>query len=373
MERLRLIEAHRSGCYGIGELAARFGVSRPTVYKWLARYRGGGAEALLDRSRARHHQAQAMPPETEVLLLEVRRAHPTWGPRKAIHFLARERPEVPLPAPSTVGALYSRHGLTQHRRARRRVVHPGTSPLKATAPNEVWTADYKGQFRTGDGRYCYALTICDAYSRYILDCRAMLEVRTGAAAKRFGRLFDEYGVPAAIRTDNGVPFAAPALHGLSRLSVGWIKLGIQHQRIDPGAPQQNGRHERMHRTLKAETTRPPEANAALQQRRFDAWRLEFNTTRPHDALGGATPASRYGPSPRPHPPVAPAPDYPGHFERRRVSKHGSIKLQSRELFLARALAGETVALEELDDGVWSVYFYDVLLARFDEPAGVIVP
>lgn len=370
---MRLIEAHRSGCYRVGELAAHFGVSRPTVYKWLARYESGGAEALLNRSRARHRQAHAMAPRTEALLLEVRRAHPTWGPRKVIDFLSRQGPDVPLPAPSTVGALYSRHGLTQHRRPRRRVVHPGTSPLKASAPNDVWSADYKGQFRTGDGRYCYTLTICDAYSRYILDCRAMLEIGTEAAAERFRRLFDEYGLPVAIRTDNGVPFAAPALHGLSRLSVGWIKLGIQHQRIDPGRPQQNGRHERMHRTLKAETTRPPGANAALQQRRFDAWRAEFNQLRPHAALEGAPPASRYAPSSRRLPGAPLDPEYPGHYERRRVSPAGAIAFHGRNVFLARALAGETVALEELDDGVWSVYFYDVLLARFDEPAGVLVP
>jgi transposase InsO family protein len=373
MERMRLIEAHRSGCYRVGELASRFGVSRPTVYKWLARFDGGGAEALLDRGHARRGQAAATAPQTETLLLDVRRAHPTWGPRKVIHFLARERPDVHLPAPSTVGALYTRHGLTQHRRARRRPVHPGASPLEAAAPNDVWSADFKGQFKTGDGRYCYTLTVCDAHSRYILDCRAMLEIGLRATHDRFQRLFDEYGLPAAIRTDNGVPFAAPALHGLTRLSVGWIKLGIRHQRIDPGRPQQNGRHERMHRTLKAETTRPPGANAALQQRRFDAWRAHFNGSRPHAALDGATPASLYAPARRLPSRIPPEPNYPGHFERRRVSTAGSIKLRGRDLFLARALAGETVALDEVDDGLWGVYFYDVLLARFHEPAGVLVP
>ena len=374
MERMRLIDAHRSGCYRVSELADRFRVSRPTVYKWLARYKAGGAEALLDRSHARRHQAGATPPAIEALLLDVRRAHPTWGPLKAVQFLQEKRPELTLPAPSTVGALFTRHGLTQHRRRRRRPAHPGAAPMRASAPNDVWSADFKGQFKTGDGEYCYPLTVCDAHSRYVLDCHAMLGPGLDDTLERFERLFAEYGLPAAIRTDNGSPFAcSTALGGLTRLSVSWIKRGIRHQRIDPGRPQQNGRHERMHRTLKAETTRPPEASAALQQRRFDAWRAEYNALRPHAALDGATPASHYESSGRPFLPRVPAPEYPGHFECRRVSKAGEIKLHTRPLYVGRPLAGETVALEEVDDGLWSLYFYDVLLARVDEPAGLVVP
>jgi hypothetical protein len=201
----------------------------------------------------------------------------------------------------------------------------------------------------------------------------MLAIGLQDTAERFDRLFAEYGLPSAIRTDNGVPFAAKALGGLTRLSVGWIKRGIRHQRINPGRPQENGRHERMHRTLKAETTRPPEANAARQQRRFDAWRAEYNAVRPHAALDGATPASRYVSSSHAAPASIPAPEYPGHFERRRVSTAGSIKLRGRDFFVARALVGETVALEEIDEGLWSLYFYDVLLARIDQPAGLVVP
>jgi transposase InsO family protein len=343
------------------------------VYKWLARYDAGGAEALLDRSHARRQQAGATPPAIEALLLEVRRAHPTWGPLKVVHFLRRTRPELTLPAPSTVGAVFTRHGLTQHRRRRRRPAHPGSAPLRAAAPNDVWSADFKGQFKTGDGHDCYPLTICDAHSRFLLDCHAMLKPRLEKTLERFERLFEAHGFPAAIRTDNGVPFASPALGGLTRLSVSWIKRGIRHQRIDPGQPQQNGRHERMHRTLKAETTRPPETSAAGQQRRFDAWRAEYNALRPHAALEGATPASCYMSSSRPYSAAIPAPEYPGHFERRRVSKGGVIKLHSRPLFLGRPLAGEIVALEEVDDGLWSLYFYDLLLARVDEPAGLVVP
>jgi transposase InsO family protein len=373
MERVGLIDAHQSGCYSVTELAERYGVGRATVYRWLARYRDGGAAALCDLSHARHHQAHRTPEVTEQRLVQVRQDHPSWGPRKVVQFLAREEAGLALPASSTVGSIFDRHGLTQHRRARRHPLHPGSRPLHAEAPNEVWTADFKGQFRTRDGRYCFPLTVCDAHSRFILDCHGLPQIRREETTRRFQRLFTEYGLPAAIRTDNGPPFATQALCGLSRLSVWWIKLGITHQRIDPGRPQQNGRHERMHRTLKAETARPPEANAARQQRRFDAWRTEFNTCRPHAALDGATPASRYAPSTRAAPAVAPAPEYPGHYERRRVSHHGSIKWSGRELFVSHALNHEILALTEVDDGIWSLYFYDRMLARFDERAGVLVP
>lgn len=373
IERAHLIKAHLSGYYTVSELADRFGVSRRTVYRWTGRYSQGGVEALVDRSHARLTQAHRTTPALEGMLLDLRRAHPSWGPVKLLQVLARQRPDLTLPAASTVGMLLTRHGLTQHRRPRRRPLHPGARPLQAEHPNEVWTTDFKGQFRTLDGRLCYPLTVCDAHSRFILDCHAMPAIRLSTTRRRFEHLFAEYGLPAAIRTDNGPPFASQALCGLSRLSVWWIKLGIRHQRIEPGRPQQNGRHERMHRTLKAETTRPPEANAARQQRRFDSWRDEFNTIRPHAALDGLTPASRYAPSPRPAQPGALEPEYPAYFELRRVSGHGSIKWRGRETFLSTALCGETVALDEVDEGLWSVYFCDRLLARLDERAGLLIP
>lgn len=366
MERARLVAAHLDGLYSVTELADRFGVSRPTVYKWIDRFKRGGAAALADLGRAPKTSPQQTPPDVEALILEARRAHPTWGPRKLLPYLARRHPGVLLPAPSTAGAILDRHGLTKPRRARRPPKHPGSVPLVAETPNAVWTADYKGQFRTRDGIYCYPLTVCDAHSRYILSCHGLLSVEQYAAHRQFERLFREYGLPWAIRSDNGTPFATQAICGLSRLSVWWIKLGIDHDRIDPGQPQQNGAHERMHRTLKAECARPPERDLAAQQTRFDRWRAEFNAERPHDGLGGAVPASRYVPSPRPMPEVLPGPEYPGHFEVRYLSKDGNVRFQTKQFFVSQAIAHEYVGFEEVGDGVWSLYFYDRLLARLDE-------
>lgn len=366
MERARLINAHLDGLYSVTELADRFGVSRPTVYKWIKRHEQRGAQALFDHSRARLTQHAKTAPDIEALLVEARIAHPTWGPRKLLPYLQRRHPELALPAPSTVAAMLARHGLSKTRRPRRVPRHPGSTPLVAERPNAVWTVDYKGQFKTRDGIYCYPLTVCDAHSRFVLCCHALPSVEQYGAYHEFERLFRHYGLPEAIRSDNGVPFATQAICGLSRLSVWWIKLGIDHQRIDPGQPQQNGRHERMHKTLKAETARPPDADMARQQVRFDAWRAEFNDERPHEALSGDVPASRYTPSSRVMPERLPSPEYPGHFEVRYLSKDGNIRFKKHQFFLTSALAHEYIGLEETGDGVWSVYFYDRLLARFDE-------
>lgn len=218
----------------------------------------------------------------------------------------------------------------------------------------------------GDGPLCFPLTVCDAHSRHILCCDGHESVEQYGALRAFDRLFREHGLPRSIRTDNGTPFATQAIRGLSRLSVWWIKLGIVPDRIEPGRPQKNGQHERMHRTLKAKTARPTEANMTAQQSRFDQWRTEFNDERPHDGIGGATPASRYTPSPRPMPARPPEPEYPGHFEARLVSSCGTFKLKGRQRYLSQALAGETIAFEEVADGVWSLVFYTVELGRFDE-------
>lgn len=366
MERARLINAHLDGLYTVTELATRFGVTRPTVYKWIKRFDEGGLAALLDRSCAPRSQHEKTPPQTEAFLVEARRAHPTWGARKLLPYLHRRHPDLTLPAPSTVASMLARHGLSKTRRPRRVPRHPGSVPLVAECPNAVWTVDYKGQFRTLDGIYCYPLTVCDAHSRFVLCCHGLPSVEQYGAHHAFERLFRQYGLPDAIRSDNGVPFATQAICGLSRLSVWWIKLGIDHQRIDPGQPQQNGRHERMHRTLKAETARPPEADMARQQARFDAWRAEFNADRPHEALGGDVPTSRYAPSVRPMPERLPGPEYPGHFEVRFLSKDGNVRFKKHQFFVSGALSHEYVGLEETGDGVWSLYFYDRLLARFDE-------
>lgn len=367
IERAKLVALHREGRFSATELARRAGVSRKTAYKWLHRYRDGGTDALADRSHARREHVHRTPDDVEALIVDCRTRHPHWGPRKLLDYLAPRYPTVRLPAVSTAGAILDRHGLVEHRPRRRRPSHPGTTALVAEAPNDVWTVDFKGEFRTGDGVYCYPLTVCDAHSRTILCCDGFASVAHQEPVAAFMRLFGTHGLPTAIRSDNGTPFVSPsAIDGLSHLNVLWTRLDIRHERIHPGRPDQNGRHERMHKTLKAETTRPPERDMAAQQVRFDAWVAEFNAERPHEALGGAVPLSLYGPSGRVLPPVLPAPEYPGYAEVRRVWGPGSVRFKSREVFVSSVLRGEHVALTEICDGLWSVHFYGRLLGRLDE-------
>ena len=290
-QRTQFVADAQRGLSTMAELCAHYGVSRKTGYKWLARYAAEGARGLHDRSHAPHRCPHAIDGAVAALLLAARRAHPSWGPAKLVQYLAPRHPRVPhWPAVSTVADLLQRHGLVRHRRRRRPVVHPGVVPLATAAPNDLWTADFKGHFRTRDGAYCYPLTIADQHTRYLLAVQGLLSTRGAGVRGVFERAFRAHGLPAAIRTDNGVPFASVGLHGLSQLNVWWLRLGIQHQRIHPASPQENGAHERMHRTLKAEATRPPQATCAAQQRVFAAFRAEFNAERPHAALGGATPA-----------------------------------------------------------------------------------
>jgi len=259
------------------------------------------------------------------------------------------------------------------RRRRRRHTHPGKPKTSATTPNELWTADFKGEFKTMDGVWCYPLTVADEHSRFILGIDALPSTKTKGTRIVFERLFREYGLPRRIRTDNGVPFVgAKAIHGLSALNVWWTKIGIALERIQPGRPDQNGRHERMHRTLKDETQYPPEKNRRTQQGCYDAFRSEFNHERPHQALGHKRPAEVWNPSPRPYPERIPEPEYPKHFLRRRVHGTGIFIFRKRRIFLSETLAKEDIGLEEIDDGVWSVYFFNVLLARFDERNFVLI-
>jgi transposase InsO family protein len=252
------------------------------------------------------------------------------------------------------------------RRRRRLHKHPGVVPATTSAPNDLWTADFKGHFKTGDGIYCYPLTVADLHSRYLLGCHGLLSTRGRGVRPVFERFFREYGLPLAIRTDNGVPFATTGIHGLSRLNVWWMQLGITHQRILPAHPQQNGAHERMHKTLKADAIRPPKSNLASQQRAFDAFRTLYNHERPHDSLDGKPPASIYTPSPRPYPERILPFEYPGHFIVKRVTNAGTFRFKHKLLFISHALAQLPIGLEEVDDGIWSIHFCSVLLARFDE-------
>lgn len=366
-ERMRLVIAAEKGTYSISEVCRRHGVSRKTGYKWLGRYGEDGAEGLRDRSRRPHRSPNKTPEEIEALLIEVREKHPRWGPDKLLAVIKRHHPDLELPARSTVAAILKRQGLIRSRRRRHRSRHPGPPTREITAPNELWTADFKGQFKTQDGRWCYPLTVADEHTRYLLACDGMKSTEGQGVRSTFERLFREHGMPEGIRTDNGVPFVVShAILGLSSLGVWWISLGIRPERIQPGKPQQNGRHERMHRTLKDETVVPPASSLKVQQIRFDAFVDEFNTERPHEALGQQTPAEVWRPSARPYPDRIPEPEYPGHFLLRKVSTTGNIKFNNRVLWLSATLKNQLVGLEEVDDGIWSIYFYDVLLGRFDE-------
>ena len=366
-QRLEFVTDHQRGLYTMTELCRRHGVSRKTGYQLLARYAVDGARGLAERSHAPHHCPHRIADELAALLVAARRAHPRWGPAKLVQYLTPRHPRVDhWPAISTVADLLKRHDLVRARRRRRPVVHPGTVPLHTTAPNDLWTADFKGQFKTRNGIYCFPLTIADQHTRYLLRVHGLLNTRGAGVRPVFERAFREYGLPRAIRTDNGVPFANTGLHGLTQLNVWWLRLGIQHQRIRPASPQENGAHERMHRTLKAETTRPPAADLARQQRAFTAFRREYNEVRPHAALGGDPPAARYVRSPRGYPATLPALEYPGHFLVKRVTHAGTIRFQDRLLFLANALKEHHVGLEESDDGIWSLYLGSVLLGKIDE-------
>ena len=365
-QRTQFIADYQRAVASVAELCARFGVSRKTGYKWIDRYAADGPAGLVDRSRRPHGCSHHTSAEIVAALLDTRRHHPTWGAKKLLLVLAKRHPTWCLPARSTACDLLQRHGLITRRRRRQVPSHPGRPLTPMTAPNEIWTADFKGQFLTRNGLYCYPLTIVDGFSRYLLACQGLLSTRVALARPVFQRLFAECGLPRIIRTDNGVPLATTALGRLSLLSVWWIRLGIYPELIEPASPQQNGRHERMHRTLKAEATRPPSRNLQAQQTRFNAFRREYNTERPHEALGQETPASAYTPSHRVLPTTLPPMEYPGHFEVRLVSRNSGIRWKHHWVCVTHTLAGEYVGLEEVDDGLWDVYFGPLKLGRMNE-------
>ncbi len=372
-ERMRFVVAIESGLFSMTEACKRFGISRVTGYKWWDRFQEEGPKGLEDRPRRPVNSPGRTPLRLEALIIEMRKVHSTWGPEKLLNVLSRRHPKLQLPARSTVAAILKRKGLIEKPRRRRKHRHPGQPLVEVQEPNDLWTADYKGEFKTLDGRYCYPLTIADQDSRYLLACEGLRSTRGQWARPVFERVFRDHGLPDAILTDNGAPFAVwNAICGLSALGVWWIQLGIRHHRIEPGKPQQNGRHERMHRTLKAEATRPPGADLRCQRGMFDAFRKEFNEVRPHQALGQKRPSEVWWPSPRPYPKKTPKPEYPGHHEKRRVTSVGHIRFKNSMLFLSSNLLGETVALEEIDDGIWSIYYYDVLIARFDQRIGEVI-
>jgi len=364
LERERLVRAYASGRYTITELAEAFGVARKTASKWVHRSGDEGPAGLLDRSRAPHRHPNAIPEAVVAAVLRQKEAHPTWGPLKLL-----PGPDDPSdvreswPAPSTRGLILSRAGYTRPRRRKRRVP-PSSQPFgSCEQPNAVWCADFKGWFRTGDGERCDPLTITDAHSRMLLCCRALPRPDYPHVRAAFESIFEEYGLPEAIRTDNGPPFASVAAGGLSPLAAWWVKLGIRPERIQAGHPEQNGRHERMHLTLKLECCRPPAATIAAQQARFDEFRQVFNRERPHQALGLRPPAEHYRASTRPYRPMLlDDPIYPVSSVIRRVRSNGEIKWHGRKVFISEALQAEAVGITETELG-HDVYFGPLLLGH----------
>jgi transposase InsO family protein len=365
-KRRQFVAEHESGDMSMAELCRVYGISRETGYAVLRRYRSWGWEGLEEHSRAAERHPNQTPKETEEQVLALRRAHMRWGPRKLKAVLERDEGERKWPAASTMGGMLAREGLVAAGKKRRRT-EPYTQPLQsAREPNRVWCADFKGWFRTGDGERVDPLTLTDACSRYLLRCQAVERTNTERTKAIFEAAFREYGMPQAIRTDNGAPFASRAIAGLSRLSVWWIKLGIRPERIAPGHPEQNGRHERMHRTLKQETASPPAPNRRAQQRALDQFRHDYNQVRPHEALGMKTPASCYQASPYGYPERVPEPDYDRVMEVRKVRERGDISWRGhRHVFLTEALFGERVGFLPVDDRYYTVFFAVLPIALFD--------
>ena len=359
-ERLRFVSRLLDG-EAMSDVCREFGISRKTGYKIFSRYKEHGLEALSDRSRRPVRYANQLPPQIEQLIVNFKREKPHWGARKIRELLVRRLDgDIRVPAKSTIHAVLHRHGLVKAiGRPRHRAT--GTALSEGAASNDLWCADFKGEFKLGNGQYCYPLTVTDHASRFLLLCEALESTREDLSITAFEQLFLERGLPNAIRSDNGVPFASPnALFNLSRLSVWWLRLGIEIERIKPGHPQQNGRHERMHLTLKKEATRPPAMNSLQQQARFDAFVQEFNAERPHEAIAMKCPAEVYSASPRPYLGL-PELSYPLHDREVLVTACGRICIYRKRINLSTVLAGQRLGIKEVDDGIWIVSFmrYDL--------------
>ena len=370
-ERLRFIARLLEG-EKMAPLCREFGISRVTGYKIYNRYKDCGLPGLNDRSRTPYRQANRLPYQVERTILGIKKERATWGARKIRDKLIKQFPMVPTPAVSTIHAVLDRHGLVK-RKKRRRYKAQGTPLIAAHQPNELWCADYKGEFMLGNKQYCYPLTISDYSSRYLIGCEGVKSTKTDIALTVFERAFRDFGLPRAIRTDNGVPFASGnSLFGLTRLSVWWLRLGISLQRIKPGHPEQNGRHERMHLTLKQEATKPAAFNFLQQQERFDDFIGVYNNERPHQALNGAYPGELYTPSARTYE-TPDVPEYPFHDRAIRVTRCGRICFGRRKINLSTAFSGQTVGVKEVEDQIWLVSFLEYDLGYFDNERGRVEP
>jgi transposase InsO family protein len=364
-QRLQFLSSYQQKEMSLSDLCREFGVSRPTGYRWINRYKEVGPEGLLDRNRKPHGCSHATSEATENAILALRSKHPSWGARKLKARLEKVQPRVNWPAASTFGNILHRAGLTNPKQKKRRTT-PCSEPFsEVTAPNQLWCMDFKGYFSTGDGTRCDPFTIADAHSRYLIRCQTVSRMDLSQVVAVCEAAMREYGMPARIRTDNGAPFAGTGLLGLSKLSLSWTKMGIVHERIQPGRPQQNGRHERMHRTLKEDTTKPPALTLRLQQKKFDRFRQIFNHERPHEGLNNETPASLYRRSSIMFPRVLTPFTYPRGFQTRRVNTSGDISWHKDRVFISQVFSFEDLGFEEMDEEIFRVYFREIELGELD--------
>ena len=363
-QRQRFLEDFRLNYYSITDLADRFGISRRTAHKWINRFEKHGQEGFHEHSRRPHSCPWQTDPAIVEEIVALRKAHTSWGPAKLLDLIHQRHPRADLPVVSTAARILARHGLVHSRRRYRRA-HPGCPKTTPQGPNDIWAADYKGQFRLKNGQYCFPLTVSDLASRYVLGVDAHPAISLERTLEHFRRVFQAYGLPNRIRTDNGSPFASSALARLSHLSAWFIKLGIYPELIEPGQPQQNGVHERMHRTLKQDATIPPASSLRAQQQKFDRFRQQFNEVRPHESLGMKRPAQLYHPSPRAIPKRIQPYDYPSHYLVRRLSRCGTIRVLRNQVFVSQTLNEDFVGLEEVDDGVYDLFFCFYHIGRYE--------
>src|SRR5271170_563150 len=364
-QRLQFLSSYQKEEMSVSDLCREFGVSRPTGYRWINRYKEVGPEGLLDLSSRPHSCSHATPERTENAILALRSKYPSWAARKLKARMEQLDPDAAWPAASTFGNILRRAGLTSPKRKKRRTT-PYSEPFsEVTAPNQLWCMDFKGYFSTGDGTRCDPFTITDAHSRYLIRCQTVSRMDFDQVRAVCEAAMREYGMPLRIRTDNGAPFAGVGLLGLSKLSLGWMKLGIVHERIQPGCPQQNGRHERMHRTLKEDTAKPPAGTVTAQQKKFDRFRLVFNHERPHEALANETPGSIYVPSTRLLPSRIASFQYPRSFQTRRVNNSGDISWHKGRVFVSEVFRNEEIGLEQMDEDVHRVFFCNTELGEFN--------
>jgi putative transposase len=363
-ERMRFIAAVLEDPRGnFAQICRRFGVSRASGYKWVARYKEFGPDGLRDQPPVAREHPNRLPDAVVDRVLQLRKDRPHDGPKKLRAVLLEREPSLAVPSASTIGEILDRHGLIRPRRVRLRVP-PSSNPLAhAELPNDVWCTDFKGDFALGDKTRCHPLTLTDAVARYLLKCEGLMHQTDVVVRPHFERAFREFGLPLRMRSDNGPPFASKAIGGLSRLSVWWIQLGITPERIEPGKPQQNGRHERMHLTLKQQTASPPEKTMADQQRAMDRFRHDYNDVRPHEALGQTPPGRHYEPSPRLMPDKPREPEYGADVEVRRVRPDGFVSWRGASLKLTPLLSAQPVAFKQIDQDEWELWYGPVLLGH----------